>query len=260
LINGLWLNNSYVYTAQDTSKAVLLTPANQSVLTEAATVFTWDAISGATGYWLNIGCTNGGTDIYSADQGRALTQTVVLPTDGRQLFVTLNTRVQGQWLASDSTLTAAGNAVTPTSPQPASAISSTPTSPTSDSSTTSASPTPVASSVPTASATSSNALSNTPPADARMLSPTDQSSLSGSPVTFTWDPGASATEYWLGVGTSTIATDLYNAGQGSNHSVTIALPVDGSPLYVTLSSLVNGHWQSSQYLYQAALPKSIPDR
>jgi phosphodiesterase/alkaline phosphatase D-like protein len=245
LINNLWLNNSYVYTVQDTSKAVILTPADQSVLTGAATAFTWNAIPGASDYWLSIGSTDGGADIYSVDQGTALTQTVTLPTDGRELFVTLRTSIHDQWLASDSTLTAAGSAAAPTAPKPASVSAPTPVP--NDSNTPPTAP---------ASADPGSAIFNAAsPADARILSPSDQSPLSGSPVTFTWDPGSSATEYWLSVGTSAIATDLYNASQGSRHTVTITLPVDGSPLYVTLSSLVNGQWQSSEYFYQAALPK-----
>jgi hypothetical protein len=247
LINGLWLTNSYVYTAFDATKAVLLTPANQSVLTGASTTFTWDPVPDATAYWLSIGNTNGGSDIYSANQGTALTQTVTVPTDGRQLFVTLSTSIHGSSLASSSTFTAAGGSANPTAPHPASATFVAPTNPSSPN------PAPPAVSA-TLAVASSDANAISAETGAQILSPTDQSPLAGSPITFTWDTPNGATEYWLTVGSSTIATDLYNASQGSNHSVSIALPTDGSPLYITLSSLINGTWQSNQYFYQAALP------
>jgi hypothetical protein len=87
-----------------------------------------------------------------------------------------------------------------------------------------------------------------------LTSPDGKAALAGRSVTFTWDAGAGVSEYWLSVGTSTVATDLYNASQGTHQTVTIVVPTDGSPLYVTISSLINGQWQSNQYLYQAALP------
>jgi phosphodiesterase/alkaline phosphatase D-like protein len=236
MINGLWLSNSYTFSAADTTKAVLTAPANQSVLPGAMTVFTWDAVPGAAAYWLSIGSTAGGTDLYDASQGTALTQTVTLPTDGRELFVALKTSVNGQWLASNSTLTACGGAATVATQSRA----------------------PVApaitngSSVPLPGSPTSG--SSAPPAAAELTSPADGVVLSGSPVTFTWKTATGASEYWLSVGSSTIATDLYSASQGSNLKVTIAVPTDGSPLYVTISSLIDGQWLSNQYLYQAALP------
>jgi hypothetical protein len=196
------------------------------------TAFTWDSVPGAATYWLSIGNTAGGTDLYDASQGTALTQSVPLPTDGRELFVTLKTSSNGQWLASNSTLTASGGAT---------AVATQPTSPA-----TNGTPLPL----PTSPASGSSV----PPAAAELTSPADDVVLSGSPVTFTWKTGTGASEYWLSVGSSTIATDLYSASQGSNLKVTIAVPTDGSPIYVTIFSLINGQWQSNQYFYQAALP------
>jgi len=204
MINGAWLANNYLFNAADTTvKAVLLTPADQSVLVAATPTFTWGTVPGAKAYWLSIGSTEDGTDLYDASQGLALTQNVTLPTDGRELFVTLQTSLDGQWVASKSTLTAAGAGA---------------------------------------------------PVTAQFTSPADQSVLPGGTATFTWDAGVGVSEYWLSLGTSPAATNLYNASQGSHQTVTIAVPTDGSPLYLTLSSLINGQWHSSQYLLQAALP------
>ena len=204
MINGVWMANNYLFSAADTTvRAVLITPADQSLLTAAVQTFTWGAVPGAQSYWLSIGSTDGGNDLYNASQGTALTQDVTLPTDGRELFVALQTSLNGQWVASNSTLTAAGNGA---------------------------------------------------PTSAQLTSPADQSVLTGGTVTFTWDAGVGVSEYWLSLGSSPSATDLYTASQGSNRSVTIAVPTDGSPLYLNLSSLINGQWRSNQYLLQAALP------
>jgi hypothetical protein len=235
LINDTWKVNNYVFTAADTTKAVLTTPADGSVVTAdvtGATTFTWNLIPGAGNYWLSIGSTASGTDIYDSTEGTTSTQGVTLPTDGRQLFVTLQTNINGQWLSSTSILTASGTAPAATPPTAA------PTTP--DTSAVTASSTPAPNSMPTIAA--------------QLTAPADHAVLPSKSVTFTWDAGSGVSEYWLTVGSSTVATDLYNASQGSNQTVTIAVPIDGSPIYVTISSLINGQWQSNQYLYQAPLP------
>jgi hypothetical protein len=246
LINGAWKVNNYIFTAADTTKAVLTTPVDGSVVTAdttGATTFSWSNIPGATNYWLRIGSTEGGTDLYDSTEGVALTQGVTLPTDGRQLFVTLSTNINGQLLDSTSTLTAANTTLAAAAASTASADSG-------------SMPTPVISSGTSANPVPSSAASPTviPTIAARLTAPTDHVVLTSSPVTFTWDAGSGVSEYWLSIGSSTVATDLYNASQGSNQSVTIAVPIDGSPIYVTISSLLNGQWQSDQYLYQAPLP------
>ncbi|MCE9518098.1 MAG: cadherin-like beta sandwich domain-containing protein, partial [Verrucomicrobia bacterium] len=204
-INGSWLANNYLYAAADTStKAVLITPADESTLTTAAAEFSWNDVAGATEYWLSIGNTSGGTDVYDASQGTALSQTVNLPTDGRELFVMLKTKLNGAWTSSSSVIFASGNGA---------------------------------------------------PAAAKMISPADHSTLSGTSVTFTWDAGTGVSGYWLSVGSSATAMDLFSASQGSNQSATLTIPADGSPLYFTLSSLIDGNWRSNLYLYEAAVPQ-----
>jgi len=252
LLNGTWQTNNYVFTAADTTKATLIAPADQSVLTAALTTFTWNAVPGAVSYWLRIGSTFGGTDLYDATAGLALLQNVTLPTDGRDLFVSLNTNINGQWLASDSTLIASGGVSPGTgSPTPSSVGAASP-SPQPAANAPPAQPTPGASDSSNGATSSVAASPSLVPA--RLTSPGDQAALAGSPVTFTWDAGVGVTEYWLSVGSTVVASDLYNASQGTNRTVTIALPTDGSPLYITLSSLINGQWQSNEYFYQAALP------
>ncbi len=85
-----------------------------------------------------------------------------------------------------------------------------------------------------------------------ITSPTNGSPLTGSQVTFTWTPGASATAYWVDV--STVAAggnDLDQSGNlGNVTSYTIYnLPGGGATIYVRLYSLVGGQWASHDYTY-----------
>ncbi len=167
-------------TAPVPIKAQLIGPvANGGVLPGATVTFTWNAGRNASAYRLSIGSTEDGTDLYNASQNLTLTQNVTLPTDGRELFVTLQTSLDGQWVVSKSTLTAAGTGA---------------------------------------------------PTAAQLTSPADQSVLTSNTATFTWDAGTGVTEYWLSLGTSPAATNLYTASQGSHLTVTLAVPTDGSPL------------------------------
>jgi hypothetical protein len=61
-----------------------------------------------SGYWLQIGTTMGGTNIYSADQGTNLSRTVNgLPVNGSTLYVRLWSRIGDGWLYNDYTYTGA---------------------------------------------------------------------------------------------------------------------------------------------------------
>jgi hypothetical protein len=91
-------------------------------------------------------------------------------------------------------------------------------------------------------------------APAELQSPTDKAPLAGGRVTFSWGAGEGVSQYWLKVGTTTVANDVYDASQGTTQTATIAVPVDGGPIYVTISSLIDGQWHARQYIFQAALP------
>jgi phosphodiesterase/alkaline phosphatase D-like protein len=255
LIGGQWQANNYVFTTADTTKAVLSAPADRVVLKSATVTFDWNAIPQAAEYRLSIGSSPGGNDLYDASEGTALTQDVTVPTDGRELFVTLATSLNGQWQASHNTLFAAGNAGAG-DVVPFSALDDAPPSPQPSSSATRPASPSSASSGDTASGQPAMAgISPTPaPIPAELTSPGTQKPLAGGTITFTWGAGVGAGQYWLSVGTTVIATDIYSATQGTSLQATVPVPADGSPLYVTLRSLINGQWQSNQYLYQAALP------
>ena len=62
-----------------------------------------------TRYWLYVGSTPGGADLWSQDQGTNLSTTVSgLPIDGRTLYVRLYSVIGGVWSFNDYTYTAAG--------------------------------------------------------------------------------------------------------------------------------------------------------
>lgn len=91
------------------------------------------------------------------------------------------------------------------------------------------------------------------PAKSDLVSPASGSTLSGASVTFGWSAGAGVSERYLAVGTSAGAGNIYGGYQGAALSRTVSgIPTNGSTIYVTLSSWVNGGWQSSTATYTAS--------
>ena len=91
------------------------------------------------------------------------------------------------------------------------------------------------------------------PAKASIVSPQPGSTLPGSNVTFQWDSGSSAQEYFLYVGTSRGRNNLYAASLGLSRSANVSgLPTDGRTLHVRLWTLLPGGWQYTDYTYRAA--------
>ncbi len=86
-----------------------------------------------------------------------------------------------------------------------------------------------------------------------MTSPVPGTTLSGNSVAFTWSAGTNATAYWLDVGSTVGGHDYYSSGNLGNALTTTvnSLPTNGSTVYVTLYSLVNGSWQNNAYTYTA---------
>ncbi|MCP4111033.1 MAG: hypothetical protein GY749_36830, partial [Desulfobacteraceae bacterium] len=62
--NGEWVFNDYTYTAYSVASAEILTPVPGSTLNSAGETFTWSD-AGAEQYWLWIGTSPGGKDVYS---------------------------------------------------------------------------------------------------------------------------------------------------------------------------------------------------
>ncbi len=94
LVGGQWLNNQYTYTAfnQSAALAVMQSPVPGSMLSGNTVTFTWSNGNGtATGFWLDVGSTQGGNQYYqSGNLGTATSATVYsLPADGSEIYVTL---------------------------------------------------------------------------------------------------------------------------------------------------------------------------
>jgi len=89
------------------------------------------------------------------------------------------------------------------------------------------------------------------PVPAALTSPTPGSVLPGSSATFAWTGGTGPTAYQLWLGTTGIGSqNLYDSGATKATTVTVSgLPANGVTLFARLWSLINGTWQSIDYLY-----------
>jgi hypothetical protein len=197
-LNGGWLFNDYVYTALN-AKASMTSPAPGSVLVAGSVTFSWTAAAGGSAYWLDVGTTAGGGDLFGQNVGLAMSQTVSgLPLFGGPIFVRLWTLLNGTWIFNDYTYTMID-------------------------------------------------------ARATMAAPVAGSVL-GPNVTFNWNPGTGASQYWLDVGTTAGASDLFGGSVGLNTSQTVTnVPALGNTIYVRLWSLL-GDWEYHDYVYVAAGP------
>ncbi|MGA3193455.1 MAG: protease pro-enzyme activation domain-containing protein [Terriglobales bacterium] len=86
-----------------------------------------------------------------------------------------------------------------------------------------------------------------------LTSPTPNSTLTGSTVTFNWTAGSGATAYAMDIGNVAGGNQYYQSGNLGNVLTTTAnsLPTNGSTVYVTLYSLVGGNWLNTGYTYTA---------
>ncbi len=87
-----------------------------------------------------------------------------------------------------------------------------------------------------------------------ITSPTPGATLGGPTQTFVWSPGTGgATNYWLDVGSTPGGNQYEQSGAlGDVTTTTVSgLPTDGSPVYVTLYSLIGGVWSANAYTYTA---------
>jgi hypothetical protein len=64
--------------------------------------FIWNTGTGVSEYWLEIGATFGGNQIYSQSQGTNLSVTVSgLPVNGSTLYVRMWSLISSVWLVND---------------------------------------------------------------------------------------------------------------------------------------------------------------
>ncbi len=89
------------------------------------------------------------------------------------------------------------------------------------------------------------------PVLAVLTSPTPGTQLPGSSATFTWTAGTDVSSYALVVGTFPGGQDLYAVQTKALTAMATGLPTNGTTLYVTLWSIINGQWQARYYTYTA---------
>jgi pectate lyase-like protein len=89
---------------------------------------------------------------------------------------------------------------------------------------------------------------------ATILSPVPGATFNSPTITFTWTPATGAYNYWLDVGSSPGANDVYTGDQRMNTTSTVPLPMDGRTLYVRLRTMLADHWASREYVYTASVP------
>jgi len=289
-INGNWNYNDYTYTAATGTLAAISSPTPGSTFGGSAVTFTWNTVSGADNYWLDVGNSVGSGDI-SAGSTTATSKTVSgLPCDGRTLYVQLWTHLNGNWQTpARYTYTACSGLAQMTSPAPATTLSG--TSVTFTWTTASGADNywlDVGNSVgqgdiSAGATTATSKIVNGLPCDGRTLyvqlwthfngnwqtparytytacnaglaqvnSPAPGSTLTGSTVTFSWTAAAGAAAYWLDVGTALGQGNIYGANVGTALSHTVSgIPVNGVPIYVQLWSQIGGTWYPERYTYTA---------
>jgi hypothetical protein len=91
------------------------------------------------------------------------------------------------------------------------------------------------------------------PAPAALTTPTPGTTLSGTSVSFSWNPGNTAKSFQLFVGTTGVGShNVYNSGAVTATSETVSgLPTNVSKVYVRLYWLINGVWSAADYTYKA---------
>ena len=306
--NSAWPYLTYTFKASSSgggssTPATLTTPADGATLSAATQTFQWSAGTGVSEYWLRLGSTQGGYDIYDASAGTNLSQSVSgIPTDGRTIFVTLYSKIGSTWPYNRYTLTASSGGggggstgiAEMTTPSPDATLSGSTatfewsagtgvseywlrlgstrggkdiydaTAGANLSKSVSSLPTDgrtihvtlyskVGASWPfnqyTVTASTGGGGSST----AALTSPAPSSTLSGANVTFQWSAGSGASEYWLRLGSTQGASDIYDATAGTNLSQAVTgIPTDGRTVYVTLYTKTGTTWPYNQYTLTAA--------
>jgi hypothetical protein len=198
-IGGSWSYLEYQYSTGGPGQ--ITSPPNLATLTGSSEAFTWTQGS-ATQFWLTAGNGPGGNNYYnSGNLGNVLTTNVTgLPTDGSQVYVTLFSFVDGQWVYTQDTYTAYSGGQL-----------------------------------------------------AQILTPTNNTEVDGTSVTFTWTNPSNSDNYWLDIGSVAGGNDIYQSGNLGNVTTTTVtdMPNNGEEVYGTLWTLIGGQWYYNSYQWQS---------
>ncbi len=93
--------------------AAMTSPSPGSALGGSTVMFNWNTGAGVSAYWLYVGSTVGGYDIYTANEGTSLSQQVTgLPVNGSTVYVRLWSDFSTGWQSVDYAYTAYGGSGT----------------------------------------------------------------------------------------------------------------------------------------------------
>jgi hypothetical protein len=270
--------------------ATMISPTPGSGLTSTTTTFTWSPGTGVSQYWLSVGTTPGGGQVYYASTGTNRSVTVSgLPNLGGLVYVRLWSRIGTAWSFIDYTYTSVDHRARLILPAPGGTLPGssalfrwTPGSGVTDR-WLYVGTTPGAANIYNAQQLSATErlITGLPTTGitlytrlwsflngswtfidysfraatgtvATMTSPANGATFGGSSATLTWTIPAGVTQVWLYVGTSVGGATIVNVnkGMGTSHTVT-GLPTNGSNIYARLWSLQGGSWKWIDYHFYA---------
>jgi hypothetical protein len=105
-MNGVWKTPiRYTFTAWNAC-AVMTSPTPGTVLPSNSVTFHWSSGTGVTAYWLDVGTIPGQGNIFGANLGGALSQTVSsIPSNIGPIYVQLWSQINGAWYRNVYTYT-----------------------------------------------------------------------------------------------------------------------------------------------------------
>ena len=81
----------------------MISPTPGTTFSSSTVTFSWSA-GNATAYFLWVGNSPNKADIYNSQQVTVRSETVTnIPTDGRTIYVTLGSKVNGSWILNNYT-------------------------------------------------------------------------------------------------------------------------------------------------------------
>ena len=287
-----WTKDNVSYTAHTAPSvtAMVNSPTPGATLTNLSETFGWADV-GALEYWLQVGTSFEGSNIYNKSTGTGLSATVSgLPGDGSTIYVRLWTRDATGWTKDNVSYTAhTAPSVTATvsSPTPSTTLTSTSQSfgwadvgaleywlqvgTTFEGSNiynasvgTGLSAT--VSGLPGNSSTiyvrlwtrgpsgwtTDNVSYTAHESTATLASPTPGSVISGTSAMFSW-ASTGAAEYWVQVGTTVGSKNIYNGSTGLTTSASSGgLPANGSTIHVRLWTRVGSVWTYTDASYTSS--------
>ncbi len=287
LADGRWHYNDYSYTAATPNPAAISSPADGATLAGSNVTFHWNDV-GATYYTINVGTTQGGYNLGTAQLLTTTQYTMAgLPLNGGTVYVRLYSYLaDGQWHYNDYSYTAA-------TPTPASISSPIDGSALPGSSVTFewedvgatyytvnvgstqggwnlgnaqllTSTSATVHGLPTDGSAvhvrlysfiggqwryNDYAYTGGPSRPASMIAPLDGATLAGSAMAFRWE-NVGASYYTINVGSTVGGWDLGAALLLTTTGSTVSgLPTDGSSVYVRVYSFLGGQWRFNDFVY-----------